>query len=53
MHIESPFKLPISILLFPGLDFVGVVICINIDLLVEIRLDKLEVFPDGLDEDVI
>ena len=39
-------------LFFPGLDFFGVFIC-KVDLLIETRLDELEIFPAGLEEDVL
>ena len=47
------FQIPLFILLFPGLDFIGCFICINTDLLVVISLDKIEGFSAELEEDVI
>ena len=45
-------QLPLFIFFFPGLDFIGVLIC-DTDLLVEIRLNELKSFPSGLEKDFV
>ena len=49
-NLSSPS--PAFFFLSPGLDLIGVFIC-GADLLVEIRLDDLESFPAGPENDVI
>ena len=51
--VTLPLQLMIFILLFLGLDFIGVFICSNTDLFVEICLDELKGFPAGLKKDVV
>ena len=51
--VTLSLQIPLLIILFPGLEFIGVFICSNTDLLIEIFLDELEGFYTGLYKDVI
>ena len=50
--VTLTLQLPLVVVLFPGIDFLGFFIC-KADLLVEIFLEQFESFPVGLENDVI